>query len=108
MRIREQQTITITSGQTTSSAVEISRFIQGSVLVPGTMTGTTLAFHVANGVSDTFKAVETEGNEANPVTFATGRAYRIPLAAFNYSYLKLVSNGTEGANRDFTAVFFTP
>lgn len=105
MQINEQPTIVISSGQTASAAKEIGRFVRGSVTVPGTMTGTTLAFHVCNDLAGTYKAVEIEGNEVNPVTFAAGKAYRIPNAAFNYAYLKLVSGSAEASDRTFTCFF---
>jgi hypothetical protein len=104
-RINGAANFTIANAATVSDAVGIGQYRQGSVTIPGTFTGTTLAFHVSNTPAGTYKAVEVEGEETNPVTVAAGTSYRIPISVFSYAYMKVVSGSAESGARTITGFF---
>ena len=95
--------VTIANTGTTSSTYETLGALKGSFQLP-TFTGTSLTINVSND-NTTFTACPVEGNEANPMTVsASGGAYSLPVKAFSFRYIQLVSGSAQGAARTILIV----
>ena len=92
-------TLTISNGGTTSTALAITDGAAGvSVILPAALTGTALAVHgSADGTN--YYPIYLDGI-ALSITFVASSIQSItPRATIGLVGLKLVSNGTEGADR---------
>lgn len=94
------QTITIASGQTASSAIFVGDSQLGGYKLPAAFTGTTITVHGSMDGGATYEAIRTVAGAAiAAVTVSTGQQFPLPVEAFNYSHIKLVSGSAEGADR---------
>ena len=91
--------VTILSGATTASAYETKGATRGSFQLPAAFTGVAMTVNVSNDTSLSWVACPVEGNEANPITVAQGKAYSLPVKCFSFRYVQLVSGSAEGADR---------
>jgi hypothetical protein len=97
-----QSVATIAASGTTSDAVKLSAtHAVHAVAFPAAMTGTAVAVHGSfDGV--TFLPVYRDGS-AYTITFVASSIHQInPAVLFGLSHFKLVSNGTEAAERKIT------
>lgn len=94
----EDRKATIASGGGTSSAIDIAGFRSGGLSLPAAFTGTALTFQVsADGT--TYQTVYKSDNNTDGLTVGQGRSYKIPDSVFGFRFMKIVSNGTEAADR---------
>lgn len=102
--LRNDLTATITSGQTKSAAVHA---LGGSIVAietPAALTGTALSFEGSRDGS-TYVPLYDETNTALSVTVGTSRGYAIPPYWFKgWTFIKVVSNAAEGADRSIVLV----
>lgn len=91
--------VTITSGQTVSAAIDLLGQVLCQIQIPAAFTGTTLTFQSSHDDS-TYQALYNSGNIALSITVAAGRNYNIAPPDFaGCRFLKLVSGSAEGADR---------
>lgn len=94
-------TITIANGATDSSSIALGSYAQCGFILPAAFTGTAVSFKVSLDNS-TFTALYDSANALVSVTVTQGRAYAFPISTFPFLFIKLVSNGAEGAARSIT------
>jgi hypothetical protein len=99
--------VTIANGASASNALDIREFASGMIRLPSAMTGTAFAIHGCDTVDGTFVAIEGTDGNALAMTFAVSTWMTVPEAVFGASYIKFVSNGTEGAARSLTLMLKT-
>lgn len=98
-----QNSVTIASSGTASAEADLGGTTLVGVMLPATMTGTTL----------TFTAALTSGGTFNPVTGSNGSALSYTIAGAKYlaidpalfhgiQFIKAVSGSAEGADRAIT------
>jgi hypothetical protein len=98
------QTWTIASGQTVSGSIDKGSLELAGVQLPATFTGTGVTFQTSND-NVTFQALEWEGAA---VDFTTSQGKNIswdPAKFAPWRYIKIVSDGAEGAARTLTPQF---
>jgi len=99
---------TIASGGTTSSVVRVHPASGIALQMPATFTGTAVAVHGCATATGTFAAIEDR--DGNAVSLAAAAGDRASLtgeeldAVIQWPYIKLVSNGAEGAAREIGVV----
>ena len=94
-----QSIFTIAASGSTSDAVKLSaQSAPHAILFPAAMTGTAVAVHGSfDGV--TYYPIYRDGT-AYTITFAASSIHQIsPAILYGLSWFKLVSNGTEAAER---------
>jgi hypothetical protein len=97
-------TVRIASGQTVSTAVDLVGTTLTGVRLPATMTSTSYTFQVSeDGIN---YAVLDDGNGTSYTrTCAQGRAFSVdPAMFYGWPFVKIVSSGAEGADRDIVLV----
>lgn len=97
-----QSVFTIAASGTTSDAVKLSaQSAVHAILFPAALTGTAVAVHGSfDGV--TFYPIYRDG-VAYTITFVASSLHQIsPSALYGLTHFKLVSNGTEAAERKIT------
>lgn len=101
-------TASIANGGTTSSVVRVHPASGIALQMPAVFTGTAIAFHGCATASGTFAAIEDR--DGNAVSLAAAAGDRASLtgeeldAVLAWPYVKLVSNGAEGAAREIGVV----
>ena len=103
-RVFVNRDVTISSGQTASSSVDLlGRGLVGMIL-PAAFTGATITFQMSTDNS-TFYAIYNTSNTQLSATVTQGRAYFFTPGDFIAArYLKLVSGSAEGADRTITLI----
>lgn len=88
---------TIPASSTTSSPLPITPLLNGSILFPAAMTGTTLSFLV----SATGNGYQTLSDNTGPITVsvAANGTRLLPSALAPWRYVQFVSNASEAAQR---------
>jgi hypothetical protein len=98
LRTIADATATITSGQTSTGAIEISGAAFIGLEMPAAFTGTTISFTVSRD-GTTFAALYDEFNTLVSMTVAASRNYELPASLTTWGYMKIVSGSSEGADR---------
>lgn len=93
------QTATIANAATTSSEIKLDGAAFGGVILPATMTGTTMTFTVSDASGGTYVALTDSAGNAISQTIAASKGFALPPEAFAFPYLKLVSGSAEGGAR---------
>lgn len=98
---KRSQTVTIAGGATASSAAYLEDFVLCGFITPAAFTGTSVTFQGSLDNS-TFTTIYDYTNTVIGVsTVVTSRAYSLNVIDFlGWPYIKIVSNGAEGAARD--------
>lgn len=91
-------TITITSGQATSSACTVTGFAILGLVMPAAFTGASLTFTVSHD-GTTYQSLYDSTNTQVSLTVAASRSYDLPTALASWPYFKVVSASNEGADR---------
>lgn len=104
----QNQNAVIASGGTTSQALRIHPLNSLGIQMPATFTGTALAVHGCATATGTFAAIEDA--DGNAVSLAAAQGDRVSVtgaeldAILPWPYIKLVSNGAEGAERTIVVI----
>lgn len=99
------QTATIASGGTTSGAIECGDMILCGIITPAALTGTAFSIKVSYD-GTTYNDLYTAGGTKVSITAAASRFIGLLLQDFiGAKYIKLVSNGAEGATRTIGLVY---
>lgn len=99
-------TLTIAASGTTSGAFSIGEFARGSVQLPATVTGTTLATHVSNDGTNFTALQDAAGNTLTVSPMAGNESILIRPEAFNFKFARFVSGSSEAAERTLTVRLF--
>lgn len=96
--------VTIASGATASTAIDLQSFGFVGFITPAALTGTAFTF-TGSIDNSTFVALYNSDNTAYSITVGTSRYYCLNPADFlGMKYVKIVSNGAEGADRTITVI----
>lgn len=96
--------VTIASGGTTSTVIDLSSLGFVGIIFPAAFTGTAITFQ-GSVDNSTFTALYNSSNTAYSITVAASRYYMLNPADFMGSrYIKIVSNATEGGTRTLTTI----
>ncbi len=98
--------LTIASGAATSSAFSVGEYLRGSVQIPGSISGTTLATHVSNDGTNFTALQDAAGNTLTVSPMSANEAILIRPEAFNFKFARFVSSGNEGADRTLAVTLF--
>ena len=102
------QTATIANGATVSDAIRIDPGMITGLVMPAAFTGTAIAVHASTSYGGTYNPVyDSDGNAVSAAVAASRNvgfsgAEADAIAAF--AFIKLVSNGAEGAARSIGVV----
>tara|TARA_R110000796_G_scaffold65782_1_gene151775 strand:+ start:3373 stop:3729 length:357 start_codon:yes stop_codon:yes gene_type:complete len=100
----DEDTLTIASGATTSSSLDLRAKGLVGFLMPATFTGTTMTF-TGSMDDSTFTALYNADNTAFSITVAVARRYCLNPADFlGVRYVRFVSGSSEGGARTIEAV----
>lgn len=99
-----KQTVTIASGASTSSETESLGLMLVGIEMPASFTGTELAIYAGHTSGATVAAYEDTGG-AITAQVGASRYVDMAWAKLVAKYLRVVSNGTEEADRTVTLVF---
>ena len=99
-----QETVTIASGETTSTVLELRGLSLVAIRTPGSLTGTTMTILVSvDGLS--YKSLDNTSGAIDPIVIRANKHIGIPPSdGSSILFLKLVSNATEAADREFEVV----
>lgn len=98
-RDEEFFTVTISSGQAKSGAFCVIGRAFGSIQMPSAFTGTSISFEASSTEGGTYVGVNDSSNTAISQAITVSKGYRLPLELTSFRWLKIVSNGTEAADR---------
>lgn len=99
----EYKTITIASGGTASEAIDLTNKSAVSFIAPATVTGSAFTFQVSDRVDGTYHDLKDSSDAALTYTVTGGDAYSLNPADFvGWAGMKMVSDSTEGGDRDIT------
>lgn len=101
-----QETTTIASGSSTSARIDLKDWKLAAIVFPSAFTGTSVTISTsADTTSANFKVVQYDGSDLS-VTVALNKLCGIPPSKANQllRYIKIISNGTEAAQRTLTIV----
>ena len=91
--------VTIASGQTVSSVVDLAGYGLVGIIMPAAFTGATISFQISHNNVD-FQACYNTANTLMSATVTQGRTYMLaPTDLIGARYLKIVSASAEGAAR---------
>lgn len=94
--------VTIANGGTTSTSLDLSARGLVGFITPAALTGTAFTF-TGSVDNSTFVALYNSDNTAYSITVGTSRFYCLNPADFlGMRYVKIVSNGSEAAERTIT------
>lgn len=97
--------VTIASGQTTSSVIDMEGKKLVGIEVPATFTGTTVSFTQCRSATGTFLPVYDDDGNVYTVVATDGAYVRVdPIVFCGPAYVKIVSASAEGGTRTVTAV----
>lgn len=95
----------IASGTTTSAAINIAGATLVGIHLPATLTGTSLSFQAASSEGGTYQPVTGSSGGTYSLTVSGGKFVLLNPADFaGIAHLKLVSNASEAADRNFELV----
>lgn len=95
-------TATIASGETVSDAVHLEDHVLCGFILPAAFTGASVTFRGSVNNS-TYTTIYDYTNTAVGATVTQGRAYSLnPIDFLSWPYIKIVSGGSEGAERSIT------
>lgn len=103
--IFKSETLTIASGQTTSGAIAIGEYSNGSIQLPAALTGATLTAQVSNDNSTWANVKDTAGSDKGAITFVASKIIPLYSEIFNSKFLRFVSASSEGADRSLKLFF---
>lgn len=103
-----ERVVEIGSGQTTSAVVRLGEYGLVGLIIPAAFTGTAITFTACRTKDGTFMPVyDSDGNQVS-VAVAVSRAVGLSAAEADalapFHYIKLVSNGSEVADRSIDMV----
>lgn len=99
------QTLTITSGQTVSTAFAGGNTVAYGLQLPAAFTGTSITFQVSADKGTTYQALyDSTGSTQVSVSVTQGRSYDLPDALTAWTHFKIVSGSSEGADRALVVV----
>lgn len=101
-RSERGRVVTIAASGTQSVEIKAAGMAFASIDTPSALTGSEFSIESKNKDSDSWRAITTSKGEAVTVTLNTDSSVRMPDAAFPRKYLRLVSDATEAAEREFT------
>ncbi len=90
--------VAIDSGETDSEPILAQAMAQSGFILPAAFTGTGISFKVSHD-GETYVLLYDAANALVSVTVTQGRAYAFPISLFGFSYIILVSNAAEDADR---------
>lgn len=91
---------TIANGATVSDAMDLGDQTLVGIITPSALTGTAISFQASNDDDGTYVAVKGSDGVAISIVCAASGYYVIqPAILSGIRFLKLVSNGAEGAAR---------
>lgn len=97
------KTVTITSGQTASAAIDIGGYSLVGFSLPATMTGTATSITVASTLAGTYNPLYDSGGTLYSRTTAALRYYAVsPFDSNGIRFMRVVSGSAEGADRVIT------
>jgi hypothetical protein len=95
----QTQTVTISSGQTTSDAVNLNGFGMVGLILPSALTSTSMTF-TGSQDNSTFTALYNTAGVQLAITLAASRIILfVPGDFVGINYLKLVAGSAEGSDR---------
>lgn len=101
-RETKSQTVTIASGAAISDAIDLSQYIAGLVLIPGTWTTADLGLKIANATGDTYYPLKDGNNAYSDKVSIDGPVantwYPLPAWCFAARSIKLWSHDGAGAD----------
>lgn len=93
---------TIASGGTTSPAISSEGIPLAGIQLPASFTGTSISFTVATTASGTYQELDNASGKVS-YTVSGGKYIAInPVDFYGVLFFKVVSNGTEAADRALT------
>ena len=95
---QRDQAITIASGATASSAINLRGYAQAGYLIPSAFSGATVTFQVS-AENTTYQVLHDSTNTVITQTVTASKAYALPISCFAFGYVKLISASAEGADR---------
>lgn len=96
--VTRQGPVTILSGATVSSALDIGGFGNLGVVMPAAFTGATISFQVSSD-GTTYQALYDASNTLISRSVTQGRSYPLPPALSAWRFIKIVSASAEAADR---------
>ena len=106
-RKAETRTVTIASGDTESAVIDTTGYMFGSFQLPAAFTGSGVTIHGAMSADGTFKSVpaydtNAAGTAYGVITAGADDLRFFPAEISAVPFIKIVSNGTEAADRTIT------
>lgn len=100
-------TIDISENATTSTAVDTDGLLLSGIIFPAAMTGSAITFQVAStNTGGTFKSLkETDGTDVTYTVTADAHVRIDPSGWAGVGAIKVISDGTEAADRKINLVF---
>jgi hypothetical protein len=99
----ESETVTIDNGASASDEVDLDGMVPVGIVFPAALTGTAVTFEMALASGGTFVPVYDDAGAEYSVTFTASIYHALKYQYFiGARYIKVVSNGTEGAERTLT------
>lgn len=100
------QTVAIANGASNSDTVDLAKYVLAGIIFPATLTGTAVTIQISQDQS-TYNTVSRGGSDIS-VSFVASKAVLIDTGYQTLEglgrYLRVVSNGTEGAARSLVLI----
>lgn len=101
------ESVTISNGGTTSTAIDTSGLSILGIVIPSSFTGTAISFQTSIDNS-TYNNLYNTSNTLVSMNVTQARSYGIVPSDFaGWRFLKLVSNATEGGSREIKLLLRT-
>lgn len=101
-KIKAQKTAVIAISESDSAEVDLGGYDLCGITMPAAFTGTAISFKVATASGGTFNVVHDGGSLLSETASASKYIVLDPNQFKGVQYLKVVSNGTEVAERTLT------
>ena len=107
MQLQKEVLIDISDNATTSSAAQCDGLLLSGIVFPAAMTGATVTFDFSFDGTNFVDVVETDGTEVS-YSVSAGNVVRVDPSGWAFAstgFLRVVSNGTEAADRTINLIF---
>ena len=107
MQLQKEVLIDISANANNSSAAQSDGLLLSGVVFPAAMTGSTITFDFSFDGTTWYDVVETDGTEVSYAVSA-GNVVRVDPSGWAFAatgFLRVVSNGSEAADRTINLIF---
>ena len=107
MQLQKEVLIDISANANNSSAAQCDGLLLSGVVFPAAMTGSTITFDFSFDGTTWYDVVETDGTEVS-YAVSVGNVVRVDPSGWAFAatgFLRVVSNGSEAADRTINLIF---